>query len=242
MKRWFSQSGCDLRCEWGQHGIDHLRDDSDVMIIVDVMSFSTSVDIAVSNGAVVYPYRWRDETALTYAQSVGAIAAGVSSETSYTLSPSSLVRIPSGTRLVLPSPNGSTLSMATQDVPTFTACLRNAEAVAYAARTIGHRISIIPAGERWPDGSLRPAIEDWIGVGALIHFLNGMRSPEADIALAAFERFRANPSTLLRQASSGRELIDKGLSDDVELALAFNQSASAPYLLDGCYTAYATAP
>jgi len=58
----FSQSDFDIRCEWGKQGVFVLAPVSDVVIIVDVLSFSTSVDIAVSQGAIVFPYPWRDDT------------------------------------------------------------------------------------------------------------------------------------------------------------------------------------
>jgi len=45
---------------------------ADVLIIVDVLSFSTCVEVAVSRGARVFPYRWKDETAREYATQVGA--------------------------------------------------------------------------------------------------------------------------------------------------------------------------
>ena len=69
------------------------------------------------------------------------------------------MNIPADVRLVLPSPNGATLSLETGELPTFTGCLRNAQAVAQALQGIGPKISLIPAGERWKDGSLRPAVE-----------------------------------------------------------------------------------
>src|SRR5262245_13320922 len=68
----YDQDEFEIRCEWGQRGIEVLAACSDVVIIVDVCSFSTSVDVAVSRGAMVFPYRWKDQTAMDYAKSVRA--------------------------------------------------------------------------------------------------------------------------------------------------------------------------
>jgi 2-phosphosulfolactate phosphatase len=51
-----SQATFDVRCEWGEQGIAQMAPTSDVVAIVDVMSFSTSVDTAASRGAVIFPY------------------------------------------------------------------------------------------------------------------------------------------------------------------------------------------
>jgi 2-phosphosulfolactate phosphatase len=108
------QAGFDARFEWGIEGVRRLGPRSDVLVIVDVLSFSTAVDIAVGRGARVLPFSWRDERATGYARDAGALLAGGKRQPTvdepYTLSPSSLTTIPSGTLLVLPSPNGSTLS------------------------------------------------------------------------------------------------------------------------------------
>ncbi|MFL5735465.1 MAG: 2-phosphosulfolactate phosphatase, partial [Chloroflexia bacterium] len=198
---------------------------------------STSVDVIVGNGAVVYPYRWRDHTAAAYAESLGAVLASPLRTTAngYSLAPSSLVSIPAGTRLVLPSPNGSTLSLAAQGIPTFAGCLRNAAAVAQAAQKLGKRVTVIPAGERWPDGSLRPALEDLVGAGAIIHDLRGRRSPEAELAEAAFLRFAADLPFYLARCSSGKELAGRGFGTDVDLAAALNASNCVPVLREGAY-------
>jgi 2-phosphosulfolactate phosphatase len=148
---------------------------------LDVFSFSTSVEIATSR-VLVYPYREGD-LALEFAAPLGAYVAG-DNPYGYSLSPSSLVEIPDGTRLVLPSPNGSLLSLSTGTAVTLAGCLRNASAVAHVACSYGKRIAVIPAGERWRDGSLRPALEDWIGAGAILRKIQGNLSPESKAAIA----------------------------------------------------------
>jgi len=95
---------------------------------------------------------------------------------------------------------------------------------------------VIPAGERWKDdGSLRPACEDLIGAGAIIRHLDGQRSPEALVALAAFRAVESALDQALRQCSSGKELIEWGFAPDVMLAAQLNVSACAPLLVNDAY-------
>jgi len=152
------------------------------------------------------------------------------------LSPASLTAIPKDTRIVLPSPNGATLTLAAKPTPVLAGCLRNAGAVAAVAGKYGRKIAVIPAGERWKDdGSLRPAFEDLIGAGAIISHLNGHRSPEALVALAAFRAVESDLDNALRQCSSGKELIEWGFATDVLLAAQRNVSACAPLLVNDAY-------
>ena len=230
----FTQADFDIRCEWGLPGVLHLAPISDVVIIVDVFSFTTCVELAASQSALVYPYRGED--AAGFAQSVGAELAVKWGGVGYSLSPHSLVALPAGLRLVLPSPNGSTLSMSTGQTPTLAGCLRNAAAVAAAAMTYGQRLAVIPAGERWrDDGSLRPAYEDWLGAGAIISHLRGRLSPEARSARAAFLDAQTDLDHLLRARGSAKEHSERGLAENVALVGALNVSACAPVLVDGAY-------
>jgi 2-phosphosulfolactate phosphatase len=240
----FDQWAFDIRCEWGEAGLRQLVAGSDAVVIVDILSFSTCVDIAAGNGASVYPYRWQDASAAAYAQSLGALLASSRQQrtSDYSLSPASLLHIPAGTRLVLPSPNGATLSLATGRLPTFAGCLRNARAVTHALQQYGTRISVVLAGERWGDGSLRPAVEDLLGAGAIIHYLPGTRAPEATVAEATFLRFQTDIAACLRQCGSGQELIGRGFARDVEVAAAFNQSDCAPILCAGAYVRHDATP
>jgi len=213
----FDQAEYDLRCEWGMAGLAALAPVSDVVIIVDVLRFSSAVDVALAQGASVEPRRWN-----------AARDAGHSP-----LSPARLQGLAAGSELVMPSPNGSTLAANAGAAATFTACLRNCRAVAERAREFGSRIAVIPAGERWPDGALRPAIEDLLGAAAVLTALRGRPSPEVQAATAIFERFRGDLREVLMQCGSGRELIERGLARDVEIAAEYDVSGVAPILRDG---------
>src|SRR5580698_7967397 len=104
----FDQGEFDLRCEWGVAGVRRIAH-ADAIVIVDVLSFMTSVDVALGRGATVLPYRWRDDSAAEYARERNAVLAGKRTAGGFSLAPSSLVDAPRGLRLVLPSPNGSSL-------------------------------------------------------------------------------------------------------------------------------------
>jgi len=239
------QTAYQVRCEWGLHGLNVLRDISDVIIIVDVLSFTTAIDIALSRQATVYPFAGKGEDAKTFAQEHNAILAkkrpAADGESQFTLSPSSLQGLPIGAHVVLPSPNGSTLSTATGKTPTLAGCLRNAQAVAQFALSFGTNITVIPSGERFiyspTDSALRPSLEDWIGAGAIISYLDYHLhlSPEAQTAKYVFDAYRDQLQNTLKSCSSGVELISKGYEADVELASQLNISSIVPQLIDGAY-------
>jgi 2-phosphosulfolactate phosphatase len=229
----FDQSQFDVRCEWGPGAIDALAA-SDVLVVVDVLSFTTAVDVAVARGASILPYDHRDGRAAEYAAARGAELAATSRWTKdqYSLSPSSLTSVPSGLRLVLPSPNGSLLSFSARSrgCGVIAGCLRNARAVARAAARAGERVAVVCAGERWPDGSLRPAVEDLLGAGAIIEHLPGACSPEAEAARAAYRAAADSLTTMLTGCSSGRELLERGFADDVAIAAELDVSECVPVL------------
>jgi len=258
----YDQGLYDIKCEWGINGIEALAKVTDVFIIVDVLSFSTCVDICVNNGAIVYPYAFHDESAISYAEEIGAELAVSRKDNpgggKYSLQFSSLLGIPKGTKLVLPSPNGSAISRASNDKPLICGCLRNAKAVAEYAGSKYKRISVIPAGEKWEDGSLRLSVEDMIGAGAVISYLKGTVSTECRVMIAsykafksdigdalstgiskghrsAFDSFKHNLSTNLKMSSSGNELVERGYEKDIEIASELNLSSAVPVLVDGAY-------
>jgi 2-phosphosulfolactate phosphatase len=223
-----------VRLEWGLEGATLLAAECVALIVVDVLSFSTAVDVAVGRGAAVLPLRSAERD-----RSVppDVLRAGPRRGPGPSLSPASLGELPAGTRLALPSPNGATLcaAVAASGAVLLAGCLRNASAVAAAARAVGGPIGIVPAGERWPDDTMRVAAEDALGAGAIAAALPAAdRSPEAELAVSQFAAARERGlGAVLAATSSGRELRADGFTADVELAAAHDVSTTVPRLRDG---------
>jgi 2-phosphosulfolactate phosphatase len=228
-------------CEWGPNGVLAFREGVAALVIVDVLSFSTAVDVATARGAEIVPFPLGDRVAAEQAaEAAGAVLASPKRTAGgpYSLSPSSLQEIAAGIRLMLPSPNGSRLSLMGGEAIVFAGCLRNAKAVAAAAQALGRDVAVIPAGERWrTDDSLRPAIEDLIGAGAILDALDMPLSVEARVARDAWLSARESFAETIRASISGQELITAGFAQDVELAVAHDVSGAAPRLVDGVYRA-----
>ena len=82
--------------EWGLAGVEALHTRVAVLVIVDVLSFCTAVDVAVSRGALVEPFGFTDERiARAVAERSGAVLAGRRFATEgYSLWPSSQLALP----------------------------------------------------------------------------------------------------------------------------------------------------
>ncbi len=230
-----AQSSHTIRFEWGLQGILNVANLCGVVVVVDVLSFSTCVDIACARNAKIIPYPHNDSTVDVFARANNAIVAKKRTENGFSLSPQSLLQIAPRTNLVLPSPNGATLSLACTAPVVLAGCLRNAAAVAAFAARQSDPIAVIAAGERWEDGTLRPAIEDLLGAGAIIHYLQQAKSPEAMIAQSAFVDAETILAEIVSASSSGVELIDKGFPDDVRLAVELDCSNCVPRFISGAY-------
>jgi 2-phosphosulfolactate phosphatase len=226
--------------EWGAAGARSLTEGTpdDVIVVVDVLSFSTSVVLACEKGATVWPHPG-GEQAHALARSLEAVlAGGRTHREGPSLSPSSMLDLPEGTRLVLPSPNGSAITHALRGTSctVVAGCLRNAAAVAGFVQGF-RRVLLVPGGESWRDGSLRFAYEDLVGAGAvadrLVTLMPAVQlSPEADVARLAFQH--RQPLSL---TPSGIELVERDFAADVQLASQLDASGTVPVLRDGHFEA-----
>lgn len=238
-----------VRFEWGATGAAAIAEGAEVAVVVDVLSFTTTLTIAVERGMTVWPFPWKDERARAYAAERDATLAVGRFEArdglddgngaAVSLSPAAMTTVDGVERLVLPSPNGSTIcaQLAGSGVEVVAGCLRNRTAVAHRlARREAPTIAVVAAGERWPDGSLRPCAEDLWGAGAVLatlvdHGVGGL-SPEAWVAVEAFRAVEAAVPDNLRECAGGRELTAAGFGDDVTVAALADASMVVPVLGD----------
>ncbi|OZE29003.1 2-phosphosulfolactate phosphatase [Rhodococcus sp. 05-2254-6] len=241
-----SQNAFGLRFDWGLSGADAIVDGADIAVVVDVLSFTTTLTVAVDAGIDVIPSRWRDDRATQLAEQFDAVLAVGRSAASpglISLCPATVRAAPAPTRLVLPSPNGSTIAheLASTAPLCVGASLRNASAVAQwiRARNPNAVTAVIAGGEKWPDGSLRPAVEDLWGAGAVIAALVDAGaadvSPEARAAASAWRAVERDVGSELRQCGSSRELAGMGHLEDVDIAAEVDSSSSVPILRGGVF-------
>jgi 2-phosphosulfolactate phosphatase len=234
-----------LRFDWGPTGAEAIAEGADVAVVVDVLSFTTTLCVAVERGMTVLPYRWKDERAAAYAEERGATLAvgrlearSLPAGSGVSLSSAAMARVAGVDRIVLPSPNGSSISfgLAESGALVVGACLRNRSAVAaWVSERLdrGATVAVVAAGERWPDGSLRPAVEDLWGAGAVLALLEGDLSPEAQLAADAFRAVEANLSAAVRGCASGLELTAATFGEDVEVAAEIDVADVVPVLEAG---------
>ena len=238
-----------VRVDWGLDGAAVVAEGADVAVVVDVLSFTTTLSVAIDVGTTVLPYRWDDGSAAAFAHdqdavlAVGRLQAGPGQ---VSLSPGTLRAGSPPARVVLPSPNGSTIAhhLAATAPVCLGASLRNATAVADWVASHGDpdvtSVAVVAAGERWPGGGLRPAVEDLWGAGLVVDRLArhgwSRTSPEADAARAAWLAVADRLPVALSDCASGRELTDRGFGGDVRIAAELDTSLAVPLLRDLAFT------
>lgn len=190
-----------VHVEWGAPGALLAAQRGDLVVVVDVLSFSTSVVEVVAREGIAYCYspeeiddaggreevgRSHDAVVLSKVRRVGA------GEVS--LSPASLTSIPIGQRVVMTSLNGGRSAAAAASAPWVgIGCLTNRTAVArrveeLLAEGAADRCTVVPCAEVWSGPFMasqvgdfgdiaatmlvRPSVEDLLGAGAIVAALD----------------------------------------------------------------------
>jgi 2-phosphosulfolactate phosphatase len=231
----FSQSPHTLKLDWGWRGCAAAAARGEIVVIVDVLRFSTVCAAACARGISIIPAAM-DADLEPLAQRHNA---QISAKDFARLSPDSYSKLESGARIVVKSPNGATCSALSSNAPhVILGALANASAV---ARHLGGLMSrtkrtttIIACGERWedenPDGQLRFAIEDYLGAGAILANLALGKSAEAIVCERSFLAVKDRLTDLLLDCASGLELAARGLTRDVQRAASLDLFDVAPEL------------
>jgi 2-phosphosulfolactate phosphatase len=244
---WRAQLDYACRMEWGRRGVRAAAKRGDIVVIVDVLSFTSAVATAVQHGAMIYPCLSPDEVPVV-AERAGAHAAvrraDVPSRGRYSLSPAGYIGVPAGTKVAVWGPNGAVCARhATSAEAVLAGALLNATAVGRHAarlhRERGKPVTVVACGERWTDddedGALRVAIEDYLGAGAILSAIDLPASPEADLCAAAFQSGRNDLPRLIRDCLSGREL--RAYPSDLEHAAKLDLYHAVPILREARFVA-----
>jgi 2-phosphosulfolactate phosphatase len=223
----FAQSGYQVRFEWGVDGLDRLAP-SDVVVVVDVLSFSTSVTDRVAAGEAV-PL---DDRA--HATSLNGAAVAQRAEAK------DAVVLLGGLRNAGAVANAIMAEQTRRGVRTSIAVIAAGELPHPAGELPHPAAGAVPTGSS-PSGSLRFAVEDQLGAGAVIDALGKLgidhTSPEAAAACESFRGLRGAVRHLLTASGSGRELAEEGRRDDVLHAAEQDAVGAVPRLTDGVFAA-----
>ena len=217
MPSFFDQSAYQVRLEGGLDGLARLAP-ADVVVVVDVLRFSSTVTAALERG---------ERVALDAAAHAVSLNGTAISRAAAALDPAPIV-------LLGCLRNASAVAEAIAD-----------EQRRRGART---SIALIAGGELVPaDAGVaartarRFAVEDLLGAGAIVDAL-GVRgidhtSPEAAAAGEAFRGLRAATRHLLAASGSGQELAERGAHDEVRAAAELDASTAVPVLREGVFVA-----
>jgi len=236
-------TACDFK--WGRQGAIDASKESDIIVIVDTLSFSTTVANALNMGVKIYPCALGDDPSELSNKYDAEIAVGrleVPANGSFSLSPLTYKNVEENTKVVLPALNGGTCCKFAQSKSNIVliGTLVNARAIASYIMLLLDRmdklplISVIACGERYKetnaDGELRFAIEDYLGAGAIINELELEKTTEAILCEMAFKYSKDILRDMIWNCESGVELRDIGFGDDVKLASQLNSIDVVPAL------------
>ncbi|MFB1298483.1 2-phosphosulfolactate phosphatase [Mycobacterium sp. pW049] len=219
-----------LHADWGLDAACLAVERRDAVVVVDALSFSTTVVMAAARGADVLPLpraildEAGDHTVIERRFGAKLLA----NDPVDRLLADDLIELSDlrpGDRVVVPSQNGGTLCAAVSQAPAVAVgSFRNRAAVAeWCAMTIAaataRRVTLIAAGSVWsqmtPLTALRPCIEDGLAAGAIASAARALGldlSVEAAALATLFDSAaeRYDLETWLHQSVTGRWLASRG--------------------------------
>jgi 2-phosphosulfolactate phosphatase len=203
----------------------------DIAIMVDVLSASTTMTVAMQNFSTIIPVKSileAQEIAKKYDAVLAGERRGAAIEGFDTgNSPPEISKI-SGNTLVLTTSNGTRI-MDKMKATILIGSFVNAKAVAKKALDLAeNHIEVVMAGV---DGNF--AIEDFLGAGEIITNLVNSEIDEIALASCLASRDKNMVDEAVKNSRSARKLGEIGLSDDVDFCLKRNIYDSVPLYANG---------
>ena len=228
--------------EWGVDGALAAVNRGDVILVIDVLRFTSAAITAISKGFTVIPAKTEsDAYSLAKQFNVRFDRKGLAA-----LSPESFIN-ENPSFIVLTSPHGATLSCTVADAENaFLASFLNATAAAQkalgAAKRTGKNISIVASGEIgaerrgiMPDFENKIDLdneifcfEDYACAGYIGTLLQIKKSDELLNAGNVFALYKPTLSDALLQCASGKYLVDNGMERDVRFCSQLNVFSVVP--------------
>lgn len=225
-----SQAGFAFQFDWGHDGLDALAERAGVIVIVDVLTFSSIVCCAVESRAeaVIDPARLSND-----ARPCSPISV------------TDALTMTGGAMLDLTASSAATLALQAQRLAPYVlcGCLRNAHATARAARLLaGTAPIVVIANDLADEAGRRFGVEDLIGAGAVLAALDPSNavsdprcSPEAAAARAAFVGARPRLVDAIGRCATATRLIADGREPDLAACAALDVADVAAALHDGVF-------
>ncbi|HVJ65385.1 MAG TPA: 2-phosphosulfolactate phosphatase [Bdellovibrionota bacterium] len=114
--------------------------------------------------------------------------------------------------------------------PVLFGCLRNAKAVAEEAMALGKRITVIALGDEIGMLGFRPNFEDLMGAGAVISYLHGTKSTQAESAEDSFKYNLPDMNNMLSRCAGGKLLLSHATREALSFVSELNAALASPTL------------
>lgn len=240
-----------ITIDWACDGLTYALERQDIVVIVDTLRFSSAVVTAVAHGYTIIPAQDRVQGRIL-AEKENAVLAQRSDESGVSISPGSFVAHAGSANktVVLPSPNGGKCSaQVKKSDDAYIGCFLNAQALSELVTALAYArekdVTVIACGEQRsikngerivyiPEQGYRVfALEDYLAAGAIITYASLHRSAEAEVSARAFAASKNDLVQLLRDSFSGRYLVERGMTIDIDHAAQMNMYNVVPQVLGG---------
>ncbi len=180
----------------GPEGVQQALQQKQLIVIVDVLRFSSTVTTAVANGFEIIPAS-TPMRAETLSKETGIPFPSMNGTHPYTLSPLDYLNPKHPETVILVSPNGAACTELIKDNQTaFFGCFLNARTVGRVVGSLAARmqknVAVIAAGEAQEEQfsdlhHRRFAVEDYLGCGSTLCELRVDLTPEALVCKRAYD-------------------------------------------------------